>query len=143
MADVQQQAKTIADVINEPRAFTSLSAFLKQADFLETLKRDGPFTLFAPTDDAFRRLPRPTREALKQPASHDRLQRVLKHHVAEGRHTAEDLTEASAFTMMDGKTVAVEKKGRTVHVGTASVTKTAREAGNGIIHVINRVLMPE
>jgi uncharacterized surface protein with fasciclin (FAS1) repeats len=143
MADVQKQAKTIADMINEPGEFTSLSAFLEQADLMDTLKEEGPFTLFAPTDDAFRRLPRQTREVLKQPASHDRLQRTLKHHVVEGRHSAAEVAEASSLTMMDETTVSIETKGRKVHIGEASVTQKDREAGNGLIHVINRVLMPE
>jgi len=99
--------------------------------------------VFAPTDSAFEKLPRQTREALTTPASHDRLQRILKHHVVQGRKMAKDVGAASSFKMLDGTTVSIKKKGDAVHIGEATVKKTDLEAQNGVIHVINRVLMPE
>jgi uncharacterized surface protein with fasciclin (FAS1) repeats len=143
MANVEQKAGTIVDLMNESGNFKTLSALLKEADLLDTLKGSGPFTVFAPTDDAFEKIPKKTRENLKQPASHDRLQRILKHHVAEGRKTGKDVGSASSIKMLDGTEVAIEASGKKIHVGEAAVTEADLEAGNGIVHVINKVLMPE
>lgn len=143
MAKVEKKATTVIDVVNESGDFTTLSAFLKEADLMDTLKGKGPFTVFAPTDDAFRHLPRQTRDAIKKPASHDRLQRILKHHVVKGRKMANEVASASALTMLDGTTIEIQKKGSTVHIGEATIKKTDMEAENGVVHVINRVLMPE
>lgn len=143
MANVEKQARTIVDLVNESGNFKTLSAFLKEAGLMGTLKGKGPFTVFAPTDDAFNKIPKQTRESLKQPASHDRLQRILKHHVANGRKTGKEVGSVSSIKMMDGTEVDITAKGKNVHVGEAVVTNADLEAGNGIVHVINRVLMPE
>ena len=116
---------------------------LKAADLVDTLKGKGPFTVFAPSDDAFKKLPKETRDSIMKPANKSRLQRILKHHVVEGRKRAKDVSEASSFKMLDGKTLNVRKKGDQVRIADATITKTDLEAENGVVHVIDRVLMPE
>lgn len=143
MAKVQKQAKTIVELAKDAGNFATLVDAIKAADLTDTLKGSGPFTVFAPSDEAFKKLPKETRESIMKPANKSRLQRILKHHVVEGRKMAKDVTSASSFKALDGKTVNVRTKGDKVHIGDATVQKTDLEAENGVVHVIDRVLMPE
>jgi len=143
MARVEEKAKTIVDLAKNAGNFKTLVDALKAADLVDTLKGKGPFTVFAPSDDAFKKLPKETRDSIMKPANKSRLQRILKHHVVEGRKQAKDVSEVSSFKMLDGKTLNVQKKGDQVRIGDATITKTDLEAENGVVHVIDRVLMPE
>ena len=142
MAKVQQ-AKTIVDLATDAGNFKTLVDALQSADLVETLKGSGPFTVFAPSDDAFKKLPKETRESIMKPANKSRLQRILKHHVVEGRKQAKEVSSASSFKMLGGKTLNVRKRGDQVRIGDATITKTDLEAENGTVHVIDRVLIPE
>jgi len=143
MARVEEKAKTIVDLAKSAGNFKTLVDALKAADLVDTLKGKGPFTVFAPSDDAFKKLPKETRDSIMKPANKSRLQRILKHHVVEGRKQAKDVSGASSFKMLDGKTLNVRKRGDQVRIGDATITKTDLEAENGVVHVIDRVLMPE
>lgn len=143
MARVEEKAKTIVDLAKNAGNFKTLVDALQSADLVDTLKGKGPFTVFAPSDDAFKKLPKETRESIMKSANKSRLQRILKHHVVEGRKRAKDVSGASSFKMLDGKTLNVRKKGDQVRIGEATITKTDLEAENGIVHVIDRVLIPE
>jgi uncharacterized surface protein with fasciclin (FAS1) repeats len=143
MAKIEQKAKTIVQLADRAGNFGQLVVAIKEADLADTLKGDGPFTVFAPTDAAFKKIPKDTRESLMQPANRDRLQRILKHHVMKGRKMAKDVTSASSLTMMDGKALPVQQKGNKVRIGDATIQDTDLEAENGVVHVIDRVLMPE
>ena len=142
MARVEEKANTIVDLAQNAGNFKTLVDALKAADLVDTLKGKGPFTVFAPSDDAFKKLPKDMRDSIMKPANKSRLQRILKHHVMEGRKRAKDVTGASSFRMLDGKTLNVRKKGDQVRIGDATIMKTDLEAENGIVHVIDEVLMP-
>jgi uncharacterized surface protein with fasciclin (FAS1) repeats len=143
MARVEEKAKTIVDLAKKAGNFKTLVDALQAADLVDTLKGKGPFTVFAPSDDAFKKLPKETRESIMKPANQSRLQRILKHHVVDGRKRAKDVSGASSLKMLDGKTLNVRKRGDQVRIGDATITKTDLEAENGVVHVIDRVLMPE
>jgi uncharacterized surface protein with fasciclin (FAS1) repeats len=143
MAKIEEKAKTIVDLAKNAGTFKTLMAALRSADLVDTLKGNGPFTVFAPSDDAFKKLPRETRDEIMKPVNKSRLQRILKHHVVEGRQMAKEVSGSSSVKMMDGKTLTVRKKGDQVRLGDATITQTDLEAENGVVHVIDRVLMPE
>src|SRR5271166_5370212 len=124
--------------------FKTLVAAVKAADLVDTLKGDGPFTVFAPTDEAFAKLPKGTVEELLKPENKDRLKAILTYHVVSGK------VMAAAVVTLDGKNVktvqgspvAIKVDGGTVMVGKATVTKTDIQTRNGVIHVIDTVLLP-
>jgi uncharacterized surface protein with fasciclin (FAS1) repeats len=125
-------------------ADSNLSTFVdlaRKAGLAETLNGAGPYTVFAPTDDAFAALPAGTLEALL--ADGDRLSSVLGHHVAEGRHTADGLAGMPTIEMLQGEpvTVTVQADGRMEIDGT-TVNRTDIQTGNGVIHVIDAVILP-
>lgn len=143
MATVKQKPKTIVDLAINDGSFTTLVDALKAADLVSTLKGEGPFTVFAPNDDAFGRLPKGTQKSLMKSTNKSRLQDVLKYHVISGRTMSADLSSVSSVETLSGETLDIQKKGNVIHVGDAKIRKTNLEAENGIIHVIDRVLMPE
>ena len=124
--------------------FNTLVAAVKAADLVDTLKGDGPFTVFAPTDEAFAKLPKGTVEELLKPENKDKLKAILTYHVVSGK------VMAAAVVTLDGKNVktvqgspvAIKVDGGTVMVGKATVTKTDIQTRNGVIHVIDTVLLP-
>ena len=143
MAQVEEKAKTIVDLAKKAGTFTTLVDALKAADLADTLKGDGPFTVFAPSDDAFKKLPKETRDSIMKLENKSRLQRILKHHVVKGHKQAKDVSGATSLKMMDGTTLNVRTKGDRVRIGEAAITKPDLEAENGVVHVIDRVLIPE
>ena len=117
--------------------FTTLAAALGEADLVETLRGDGPFTVFAPTDEAFRRLPEGTVKALLQPAQRDTLRRILLYHVVPGRVLSSDLLTTASADSAAGPALSFG-----LRVGTANVVKADILCSNGVIHVIDQVLIP-
>lgn len=142
MATVKQKPKTIVDLAINDGSFTNLVDALKSADLVSTLKGSGPFTVFAPNDDAFAKLPKGTQKSLMKSTNKSRLQDVLKYHVIKGRKMSSDLSSVSSVTALNGDSLKIQKKGNVIHVGDARIRQTNLEAENGIIHVIDRVLMP-
>ena len=122
--------------------FNTLAAALQAAGLVETLKGDGPFTVFAPTDAAFAKLPAGTVEDLLKPANRDKLIAVLTYHVVPGKVKAEQVVDLTSATTVQGSDVDIKVMGGTVHVDKAKVVKTDIMASNGIIHVIDTVLLP-
>lgn len=122
--------------------FTTLVTALEAAELEQTLKGDGPFTVFAPTDAAFGELDQATLNALLQPENRDQLTNVLTYHVVAGRVPAEEVVERSAVTTLQGASLAIEVRNGDVFVDGAQVTSTDIEATNGIVHVIDGVLLP-
>ena len=143
MATVKQKPKTIVDLATNDGAFSTLVDALKSADLVGTLKGEGPFTVFAPNDDAFAKLPKGTQKSLMKSTNKSRLQDILKHHVIRGRKMAADLSSVSSVKTLSGDSLKVAKKGNVLHVGDAKIRQTNLEAQNGIVHVIDQVLMPE
>jgi transforming growth factor-beta-induced protein len=134
--------KDIVDTAVAAGSFTKLAAALQAADLVTTLKGAGPFTVFAPTDAAFAKLPAGTLDNLLKPENKAQLQAVLKYHVVGGKVTAADVVKLSHATTLQGKDVAITTPGGTVKVNDATVTMADVQASNGVIHVIDTVLLP-
>jgi transforming growth factor-beta-induced protein len=134
------QEQDIVDIAVADGRFTTLVAAVTAADLVDTLKGDGPFTVFAPTDDAFNALPEGTIEALLDdiPALTD----ILLYHVVSGKVMAADVVALASATTVLGKDVAIKVEGDKVMINDAQVIITDIEASNGVIHVIDAVLLP-
>ena len=124
--------------------FKTLAAALEAAELIDALKGTGPFTVFAPTDEAFAKLPAGTVEALLKPENKEKLKAVLLYHVVPGSVTADQVTKLNGRSVktLQGSSIKV-KTSYGVKVDNASVTQTDIKASNGVIHVIDTVLMPK
>jgi uncharacterized surface protein with fasciclin (FAS1) repeats len=120
--------------------FTTLVSLVKQAGLAETLSGAGPYTVFAPTDAAFKKVPKKTLKALGKDKA--KLKAVLLYHVASGRLAAKRVVKRSSIKTLNGKRVKIRVRGRNVFVNRSKVVTADVRASNGIIHVINRVLIP-
>jgi uncharacterized surface protein with fasciclin (FAS1) repeats len=134
--------KDIVDTAVAAGKFKTLAAALQAAGLVETLKGDGPFTVFAPTDDAFAKLPEGTVASLLKPENKEKLKGILTYHVAAAKAMSSDLSDGQDVKTVNGKSVKVRIDGKTVMVGDAKVVKADVAASNGVIHVIDTVLMP-
>jgi uncharacterized surface protein with fasciclin (FAS1) repeats len=135
------KAETIVDIAVGNPDFSTLVTAVKAAGLAETLSGKGPFTLFAPTNEAFAALPKGTVEKLLKPENRDALKKVLTYHVVAGDLMAKDLRSGKVATV-EGGSVAVKVQGQTVSVNSASVVKADIDAKNGVVHVIDKVLLP-
>ena len=144
-AAVFASAASAADIVDTAVAgkFKTLVTALEAADLVGTLRGPGPFTVFAPTDEAFAKLPPGTLQALLKPENKARLQSILTYHVVPGKVTAQDVVKLDSAKTVDGRTLTIKTMNGTVMVNNARVTKADIEAGNGVIHVIDTVLLPE
>jgi uncharacterized surface protein with fasciclin (FAS1) repeats len=133
--------KTIVGVAAGAGQFNTLVAAVKAAGLVETLNGKGPFTVFAPTDEAFAKLPAGTVENLLKPENKEKLVAVLTYHVLPGELMAADVRTTNAKTV-NGKKLAIKVHDGKVTVGGANVVKTDIDASNGVIHVIDAVLIP-
>ena len=134
--------KTIVDIAVAGDNFKTLVAALKAADLVDTLKGDGPFTVFAPTDEAFAKLPAGTVDDLLKPENKEKLAGILKYHVVAAKAMAKDVAGMSTAKTVNGKDVKLKSADGKVMVNDATVVKADIEASNGVIHVIDTVLMP-
>jgi uncharacterized surface protein with fasciclin (FAS1) repeats len=121
--------------------FTTLVAAVQAAGLVETLKGEGPFTVFAPTDAAFAALPEGTVEDLLKPENKDKLTAILTYHVVSGKVMSTDLTEGMTAATVNGADVTVTLDGG-AKVNGAAISTADIEATNGVIHVIDEVIMP-
>ena len=138
-----EEKNTIVDIAVADGRFTTLVAALTAADLVETLSGDGPFTVFAPTDDAFAALPAGTLDTLLLPESKQALTDILLYHVVSGKVMAADVVTLSGATTVLGKDVTITvKDGKVFLNDTVQVIITDIEASNGVIHVIDAVLLP-
>jgi uncharacterized surface protein with fasciclin (FAS1) repeats len=121
-----------------------LVAALQAAGLVDTLRGKGPFTVFAPTDEAFKKLPAGTVETLLKPENRAQLQKVLTYHVVAGNVMSGDLKgKTTNAQTVEGSAVRIDASGNAVKVDDAVVTKADVRASNGVIHVIDRVIMPK
>lgn len=132
--------KDIVDTAVSAGSFNTLVAAVKAAGLVETLKAPGPYTVFAPTDDAFAKLPEGTLESLL--ANPDKLKAILLYHVTPGKVMAADVVKLDRAPTAGGATIPVKVQGGQVYAGPARVVKTDIPASNGVIHVIDTVLIP-
>ncbi len=121
--------------------FSTLATALSAAGLLETLKGDGPFTVFAPTDAAFAKMPQQTLDELLQPENKNKLAAILAYHVVPGKVTSNEVIASSSATTLQGQRVNISKQDG-VKVNQAKLIITDVEATNGVIHIIDSVLMP-
>jgi len=136
------QSKDIVETAVAAGSFKTLAAALTAADLVGTLKGAGPFTVFAPTDEAFAKLPAGTVENLLKPENKAQLRRILTYHVVSGRVMAADVVKLKSAKTVNGDMVSVTVAGSSVTVNNAKVLKTDIAASNGVIHVIDTVLIP-
>ena len=137
------KTQTIVDVAQKASGFTVLVDALKAADLVKTLQGKGPFTVFAPTDEAFNQLPKETLASLLKPKNKSKLRNILQNHVIEGRMSAGDVASKQSIKTVQGGRLSVRTKGNAVHIGDAKVAKADIKAGNGVIHAIDAVMLPE
>ena len=143
VAQAQSASKDIVDTAAAAGSFSTLAKALQAADLVDTLKGEGPFTVFAPTDDAFAKLPQGTLEDLLKPANKAKLRRILSYHVVPGRVMATDVLKLNSAKAVSGDTIDIKASGGSVRVDEARVIKTDITASNGVIHVIDSVILPD
>ncbi|MDR5901012.1 fasciclin domain-containing protein [Halomonas icarae] len=135
--------KDIVDTAVEAGQFETLVAAVQAADLVDTLKGEGPFTVFAPTDEAFAALPEGTVEELLKPENKETLQAVLTYHVVPGQIMAADAMAADSATTVQGQDITITTMDGSVMIDDATVISADIKASNGVIHVIDGVLMPQ
>ena len=137
------ETKDIVDTAVAAGSFNTLAKALTAADLIGTLKGKGPFTVFAPTDEAFAKLPAGTLESLLKPENKAKLQRILTYHVVAGKAMAADVVKMHSAKAVSGDTITIAGHGDTVTVDNAQVVKADIVASNGVIHVIDSVIVPK
>lgn len=134
---------SIVDVLANDERFSTLAAALDSTGLADSLRGGGgPYTLFAPTNAAFEALPEGTVEELLRPAYRDRLRTILTYHVAEGAHPSDHMVSMAPLPTLAGSNLPVESANGTVTVGEATLIEADLKTGNGIVHVIDVVLLP-
>ncbi len=139
----KSEKKDIVDTAVAAGQFETLAAALGAADLVDTLKGDGPFTVFAPTDEAFAKLPEGTVESLLKPENRDQLIAILTYHVVPGSVTAADVVKLDEATTVNGQAVTIQVADSGVQIDNANVIATDIKASNGVIHVIDTVILPK
>ncbi|MGB5247462.1 MAG: fasciclin domain-containing protein [Woeseia sp.] len=140
--DKEMKGNDVVDVAVAAGDFTTLAAALQAAGLIDTLKGDGPFTVFAPTDAAFAALPAGTVENLLKPENRDQLISILTYHVVPGKVMAADVVKLNSAKTVNGSDVMIKVADGSVSVDDAKVVKTDIAASNGVIHVIDSVILP-
>jgi uncharacterized surface protein with fasciclin (FAS1) repeats len=135
--------KDIVDTAVAAGSFKTLVAAVKAAGLVETLKGKGPFTVFAPTDEAFAKLPAGTLDDLLKPENKEKLKGILTYHVVAGKVMAKDVVKMKEAKTVNGKMLTVTVKDGKVMVDNANVAKTDIACSNGVIHVIDAVVLPK
>ena len=135
--------KDIVDTAVDAGSFQTLAKALNAAGLVDTLKGNGPFTVFAPTDEAFSRLPEGALEDLLKPENKDKLVAVLTYHVVPGKVMASAVANMGSAKTVQGQSLTITKDDDGVMVDNAHVVQTDIECSNGVIHVIDNVLLPK
>ena len=137
------QTKDIVDTAVAAGSFNTLAKALEAAGLVQTLKGPGPFTVFAPTDEAFAKLPAGTVEMLLKPENKAKLTRILTSHVVAGKVMAADAAKLTSAKAVSGDTLTIAAHGGGVTIDKAKVVKADIAASNGVIHVIDTVILPK
>jgi len=140
--ETNMSTKDIVDTAVGAGQFSTLAAALGAAGLVETLKGPGPFTVFAPTDAAFAALPAGTVDDLLKPENKAKLASILTYHVVSGKVTSSDVVKLSEADSVAGPKLKITTEGDKVKINDATVTKADIESSNGVIHVIDKVLIP-
>ncbi|TWU08139.1 fasciclin domain-containing protein [Stieleria varia] len=142
-ADCGTCDKTVVENAAANKDFSTLVAAVKAAGLAEALSGEGPFTVFAPTNEAFAKLPEGTVETLLKPENKEKLVAILKYHVVSGSVMAKDVVKLEEAKTLQGSMVKIQVKDGTVMVDKAKVVKTDIKSSNGVIHVIDTVILPK
>ena len=142
MGDYHHKNMDIIHTASAAGSFTTLIAAIDAAGLSETLMGEGPFTVFAPTDEAFAKLPEGTVADLLKPENKDKLVAVLTYHVVSGKVMSSDVVKLTSAKTVQGQEVKINVKDGSVMVDNANVTKVDIAASNGVIHVIDSVILP-
>jgi len=137
------EQKDVVDTAVGAGDFGTLVTAIKAADLVETLKGKGPFTVFAPTDEAFAKLPAGTVENLLKPENKQKLASILTYHVVPGKVMASEVVKLADAKTVNGQSLTINVEGEMVTVDSAKVVKTDIECSNGVIHVIDAVVLPK
>lgn len=137
------EARDIVDTAVSAGSFNTLVKAVQAAGLADTLKSDGPFTVFAPTDEAFKKLPEGTLENLLKPENKSQLQAILTYHVLPGRIMSAEAATVSSAKTVNGKSFQIAKSSDGLMVDKAKVIKADIMASNGVIHVIDQVILPQ
>jgi len=140
---VRAETRDVVDTAIAAGSFKTLAKALDAAGLVTTLKGVGPFTVFAPTDEAFAKLPDGTLETLLKPENKEKLRRVLTYHVVAGKVMASDVVKLQSARAVSGDTITVKVEDGVVHLENATVTSADVLASNGVIHVIDSVILPK
>ena len=140
---VRAETRDVVDTAVAAGSFKTLAKALDAAGLVTTLKGAGPFTVFAPTDEAFAKLPAGTLETLLKPENREKLRRILTYHVVSGKVMASDAMKLQSAKAVSGDTITVKAENGVVHVDSATVTSADVTASNGVIHVIDSVILPK
>lgn len=141
MENIMKQQKNLAEIAISNPDFSTLVAAVKAAGLVDALSGDTELTVFAPTNAAFAKLPAGTLEALL--ADKEKLADILKYHIVAGKVLAKDVVNLDSADALNGKELEIDTEGAQVRINNANVIKTDIEAKNGVIHVIDTVLIPE
>jgi uncharacterized surface protein with fasciclin (FAS1) repeats len=140
---VRAETRDVVDTAISAGSFKTLAKALDAAGLVTTLKGAGPFTVFAPTDEAFAKLPGGTLETLLKPENKEKLRRILTYHVVAGKVMASDVVKLQSAKAASGDTITVKFEDGVVHVDNATVTSGDVLASNGVIHVLDSVILPK
>ncbi len=138
----EEKKSDIVDLAVETEFLSTLVAAVKAGDLVETLKGDGPFTVFAPTNDAFANLPDGTLEMLLKPENKDKLIEILTYHVVAGKVLSTDLSDGMKAKTVEGSDIIVHINNKGVKINEANVSAADIMASNGVVHVIDQVIIP-
>jgi uncharacterized surface protein with fasciclin (FAS1) repeats len=139
----KKKAKDIVETAVSAGSFNTLVTAVSKAGLVDTLKSKGPFTVFAPTDEAFAKLPAGTVEDLIKPENKEKLTAILTYHVVPGKVLAKDVVKLSEAATVQGSSVTIRVEDGKVYVDDAQVVKTDIHTSNGVIHVIDSVILPK
>src|SRR5579863_786306 len=142
-ASPKAASQDIVDTAVAAGSFKTLATALQAAGLVDTLKGKGPFTVFAPTDEAFAKLPAGTLEDLLKPENKEKLAAILTYHVVPGRVLAAQVIKMNSAKTVNGQSLTISTNGGTVMVDNAKVVKTDILCSNGVIHVIDSVILPK
>lgn len=138
----EEKEADIVDLAVETEFLSTLVAAVKAGDLVGTLKGDGPFTVFAPTNDAFAALPAGTLEMLLKPENKDKLIEILTYHVVPGKVMSSELSDGMKATTVEGSDILVHISDKGVKINDANVSAADIMASNGVVHVIDQVIIP-
>jgi uncharacterized surface protein with fasciclin (FAS1) repeats len=136
------QPATVVAALAGKEKFSTLVAAVKAAGLADTLSSEGPFTVFAPTNEAFAKLPAGTVDELLKPENKEKLKAVLTYHVVAGKVTSEQVVKLSTAKTVNGAEIAIKVVDGKVLINNATVIKADYQVGNGVIHVIDSVILP-